>query len=607
MKRNGKKLLGMFLALGMLASIAACGQPNAAQPSTTAPSPTASAATALYTAGTYEAEAKGNNGPVKVSVTVTGDAITEVKVLEHAETAGIADAPIERIPAAIVDGQTLAVDTVSGATNTSKAILDAAEECLTKAGADIAALKVKAGGTQTGEQIEKTADVVVIGGGGAGLVAAITATENNASVIVLEKTAVLGGNTLVCGGIYNCPDPELQEPEGIEDSPEFFAQQTWESGDKVANKELVDLMCFNAYDGYQWLKGIGVEFEDHVTQGAGSLYRRTHGSTQPQGTGFITAYEKTLAKTDLCEILMETPATEIIMENGKAVGVLASDSKGNQFTIHANKAVILATGGFAGNVELRQKYCQGDKWPDLGPSVKTTYMAGVTGDGIIMAEKIGAGFVDMDQIQLLHLGNPKTGATKGVMPVKGRNADEVIFVNQEGNRFVREDGRRDVMCQAIIAQTDGLMYIIHDSTKIDLNDPVLAGYLESGDTIMGETLEELAEKIGVPAENLIASVEGYNACVDAGKDEETGRELLVAKIGQGPFFACPRVPSAHHTMGGVRIDTECHVLDADGKIIEGLLAAGEVTGGIHGGNRVGGNAVVDTVVFGRIAGETASK
>lgn len=460
----------------------------------------------------------------------------------------------------------------------------------------------------------------------------------------------LGGNLTVFGGIYNSPDLAKQskmemsnaiketiensinvEPVndvhakaielvkadyekwqangsvGLFDSASWFALQTWNSGDKVANKELVDVMCNSAFDGLNWLENIGVEFSDKITQGAGSLYQRTHGAIKPNGSGFITAYIETLKKYgDKVTILLETPAEELILEGKRVVGVKAKDKFGNAYTINANNGVILATGGFAGNVELRQEYCEGENWKDLSEKVLTTNLKAITGDGIIMAREIGVNLIDMDQIQLLHLGNAFTGSTKGVIPYKGRNSDEVIFVNSNGDRFVAEDGRRDVMCNAILKQDGGYYWMIHDSKNIDPNSPEAENYIKGGYLYRAETLEVLADMIGMSKENLIESVNQFNNAVEKGVDELTGRKLLVTKIEEGPFFAAKRVPSAHHTMGGVQIDTEARVYFEDGSIVEGLYAAGEVTGGIHGGNRVGGNAVDDTVVFGRIAGYNAA-
>lgn len=605
-----------------------------------------------FTPGTYEGSAYGNTSTITVKVTVNESAIEDIEIVSHNETPVLWDAARDTVIAEILGEQSLAVDTVAGASVSSNGIIRAVEDALASSGADLTALKIsKTKEVAAPQEITKTADVIVVGGGGAGLVAALSAAEEGASVIVVEKAPFLGGNLVVFGGIYNTPDPDLQskvemsdavkasleaaisaEPvseehkaimaevkaeyeawqkagsKGLFDSAAWFALQTWNSGDKVANLSLVRQMTDGAYDGYLWLKDtLGVEFADKVTQGAGSLYQRTHGAIKPNGSGFINAYVENLEKYENVEIITKTAAEHFIMDGDKVVGVTATDTLGNKYTFNATKGVVLATGGFAGNVELRQKYCEGEKWTDLGPSVMTTNLKGITGDGIIMAEEIGAGFVDMDQIQLLHLGNPFTGSTKGVYPYKGRNSDEVIFVNQEGKRFVKEDGRRDVMCNATTQQTGGYYWMIHDASSVDVESVTVKEYLKGNYMYMADTLEELAEIIDVPADVLVKTVADYNSYVDNGEDPETGRTLLVAKIEQAPFFACKRVPAAHHTMGGVRIDSETHVLNAEGQVIEGLYAAGEVCGGIHGGNRVGGNAVDDTVVFGRIAGANAAK
>ena len=218
---------------------------------------------ASYTPGTYTAEAHGMWGTIPVTVTVSENAIESIEVGENNETAGLRQWPMNIIPQEIIESQSLAVDTVTGATVTSRGIISAVEDCLKQAGADVAALKVAAE-KEPAQDVEASADVVIVGGGGAGLAAACSATENGATVIVVEKMGTLGGNSMVSGGIYNAPDPEAQAPLGIEDSPEFFAQQTWEGGDKIANKELVDEMCFNALDGLKWMESMGLEIKPGV-------------------------------------------------------------------------------------------------------------------------------------------------------------------------------------------------------------------------------------------------------------------------------------------------------------------------------------------------------
>ena len=348
-----------------------------------------------------------------------------------------------------------------------------------------------------------------------------------------------------------------------------------------------------------------MEFNDFVTLGGGSLYPRTHGATTPNGTGYIKAFTNTLDGRDNVQIIMDTTGKSLITDGDKVVGVNAVGRDGNAVTLMANKGVILATGGFAGNVELRQKYCEGEKWPDLGPSLTTSNMPGVTGDGIFMAEAVGAELVDMDQIQLLPFCNPQTGATFDITSAN-------CFINKNGERFVREDGRRDEMAKAMIAQPDGLVYYIfscEDPNEVySLGKQTLQYYLDNNlyGYMIDTSLEGLAEQMGVPADTLAETVEAFNAHTKAGDVDEFGRTSWAETI-EGPYYvAYQRKPAVHHTMGGVRIDTETHALRADGSIIEGLYCAGEIVGGIHGGNRLGGNAIVDFCVFGRLAGTHAA-
>lgn len=651
----GLSALLAFSLAGCQSQTAATTAATTAPPSSEQSATTATSAASAVKAGTYEGAAIGMGGEFKVNVTLDDSGkITAVEVLKNLETPGVGTVPIEQIPAAIVETQNLDVDSVTGATITSAAVKSAVGKALESAGADLAVYKLGAPSKDT-TAIEKSADVIIVGGGGAGLAAAIAATDEGASVILIEKMGILGGNTIAAGGIFNSADPEpqsklemtqgvtdqilaaLQETpvnedhaaliakvqkqyeeyiaggsKGLFDSVELHALQTWNGGDKIADLALVERMAAEAPTDLEWLKSMGMEFLPDISQGAGSLYQRTHTAVEPLGTGFINTYTKTLKdRTDKCEILMDTKAEELIMDGSKVVGIKGTTTAGAPVTLTANKNVIIATGGFAGNVELRQKYNTSGKWADLGKNVPTTNMPGVTGDGIIMAEKAGANLIDMEQIQLLQMGNPKLGAITGLC--FENNVATYLFVNKEGKRFVREDGRRDEICQSILEQPDGLMYLVNNSISIPDPDTTTT---KEGMTITeeekvgwiysGNTLEELAEKIGVPAENLKASVDAFNASVDSQKDE-FGRTLFTKKLEEGPWYALPRVPSVHHTMGGIQINTDAQVLKADGTAIEGLYGAGEVCGGIHGGNRLGGNALVDTVVFGRIAGTNAAK
>ncbi|MEG0660064.1 MAG: flavocytochrome c, partial [Anaerorhabdus sp.] len=339
----------------------------------------------------------------------------------------------------------------------------------------------------------------------------------------------------------------------------------------------------------------------------GGMWPRAHKPVEPVGTGFFNAYQNYVDSNENIDLYLETTAKEFIVEDGKVVGVIAEGKTGNKITLYANKGVVLATGGFGKNVEMRQEY--NTLWANLDESIKSTNHAGATGDGIIMAEAIGAELVQMGNIQLLPMGDPETGSLSGNIEMGVENR---IFVNDEGNRFVDEGARRDVMTNALFDQPNAHMWVILDSHDYPTGDEVnnfnesINQLVADGRAFKGETLEELAEQIGVNPENLVKAVEGFNAHVADKSADEFGRTLYQDPINQGPYYAGARVPTVHHTMGGVKINTDAQVINTAGEIIPGLYAAGEVVGGIHGANRLGGNALTDTVVFGRIAGSSAA-
>ena len=310
--------------------------------------------------------------------------------------------------------------------------------------------------------------------------------------------------------------------------------------------------------------------------------------------------------------MTDTTADSLIVEDGKVVGVKAHGKDGNQVVLHGS--VIMCTGGFAGNVEMRVKYCQGEKWPDLGSWLKTTNAPGVTGEGILIAQEAGAKLINMDQIQLLQVGNPMTGNVSDYVEQIG--IEGLMFVNDNGERFTNEGGRRDVVSTDIMAQPNGRMWVVYsgdvitDPTKVFTNGGVPLNVMcetKASQFACFDTLEELAAYIGCQdVDTLKATIADYNARVDSQEKDAFGRTLFTTKFENGPWYTYPRSPAAHHTMGGVEIDLDAHVLNENDEIIPGLYAAGEITGVLHGGNRLGGNAIVDFVVYGRIAGTTAS-
>ncbi len=613
MKFFSKKSLAIVLAATLTASaLAGCG-------STTEEASSDSAI--QYTAGTYTSTVTGMH-EMTVTVTVSEDAITDIQV-EHEETAGVGAPVADSMPAEIVELQGLGIDTVTGATLTSNAIIDGVSDCLMQAGlteADIATLKEIKPEVAQEADVELTTDVLVIGAGGAGMAAAVTANQAGKEVVVLEKTTQMGGNTILSGGAFNAVDEGSEEAIKNNDSVELHYTQTWEGGDKQGDEALVHTLTDNAYDGVEWLESLGMEFQDGTFTVTGGMWPRAHKPVEPEGTGFFKTYQTYMDTHEGITMMYETTATELIVEDGVVTGVIATGATGNTVTVHANNGVVLATGGFAPNVELRMEVLEGsDKWPTLDESIPSTNAGGINGDGILMAQEIGANLVQMENVQLLPLGDPNTGSLSGNIE---HAVESRIFVNKEGNRFVNEGGRRDDMTLGLFEQTDNTMYIVMDSdtypngTELNNFGESIEDLVNSGRAYKADTLEELAEQIGVPAENLVATVEEYNRhCIGGdleGQEDEFGRTLFSDVdgvndgINDGPFYAAVRVPTVHHTMGGVEIDTETQVYDTEGNVIPGLYAAGEVTGGIHGTNRLGGNALTDTIVFGRIAGENAA-
>ena len=560
--------------------------------------------------------------------------------------------PLQRIPEEIVKNQSLAVDAVATATLTSNAIIEAVADAVTQAGGDAEALKnVKIEKETAGDLVQREADVIVLGGGGAGVAAAYAAAENGASVIVVEKTAALGGNTMRSGGYFNAVVPENQqsqvmtagqlksveeyctmEPkdetmkswqeqltaefdaykksgaEHLFDSVYLHMLQTYVDGDYVGNPALIQSMCEKAPQTYAWMQDMGFDWKEKSIVIVGSLWPRANMSqTYKSGIGFIEVLKNDADKKAFpIEYDLEVKAEEFIVGDGRVTGVRAVAANGTPYEYKAGKGVVLATGGFGANVEMRVKY--NSIWADLGPTIPTTNSPAITGDGILMAQEVGANLVGMDKIQLL-IADPKTGETS-------TNVGDTtsMYVNQEGHRFVNESERRDVLCAATLEQTNGMMYIIssYQNSRLDENYVNTYGIhvddlVERGAVYKADTIEELAEQIGMDPATLRKTVDDYNAAIDAGYDELTGRTVFneTAKIeDHGPYFANPRTPAVHHTMGGVEVDVCAHVLDASGNRIPGLYAAGEVTGGFHGGNRLGGNAISEAITTGRLAGNS---
>ena len=563
----------------------------------------------------YTGTGKGFAGDIKVTVTLADDgSIVDVTVDECNDTPGVCDTAVEKVPADMKELNSINVDTVSGATFTSQGILAAAKDALENGGVDTTALMekkevvVEKGADQTLE-----ADVVVIGAGGAGLAAAITAEQNGAKVIVVEKMPKVGGNTILAGGAVNAVEDRSEFAIKQNDSVFWHYTQTLSGGDFQGDPELVMTLVSNAYDGIQWTKELGMEWlgEDAVFTVSGGLWPRAWKPAGKASAGFFETYGKYIDNTDKIDLMLNTKAEEILVnEKGEVCGIVCTGETGNTVTINA-KSVVVATGGFSKNVELRMAYDA--IWGMLDEKVLSTNHPGATGDGVKMLQKLQADFIQMGNIQLLPLGDPVTGSLSGNIE---HGVDSRIFVNKSGLRYGDEGGRRDDMTRDLFAQEDAYMWIVMDSDTYPTGDELnnfgesANQLVEAGRAVKADTLDELAVLMNVDAANLKATIAEYNEyCIGGAKEgqaDQFGRTLFGAPIDNGPFYAGARVPTVHHTMGGVRIDTLCRVYNESGEIIENLYAAGEVTGGIHGTNRLGGNALTDTIVFGRIAGESAA-
>ena len=624
-----KRLCAMLVASALLCGLAACGSGDKN------PTP-APGAEGKFTAGTYTGEAQGFGGPLKVEVTLSADKIESVTVTENKETEGIGSKAVESLPGAIVDAQSVQVDTVGGATVSSGAIISAVTAALESAGVDVASLTPVNGGdnTTTGEQTLDV-DVVIVGAGGAGMTAGIAAAQAGKKVVILEKTAMTGGNSVRSTGGMNAAKTNWQddngwnEATGLEktlssaaesypeladlvdavqkeyddwkaagsngyfDSSNLFILDTMVGGKNINDLDLVTTLAENSSAAIDWLDGIGAELHNVGSFGGASVKRihrpvNAEGKTVSVGSYIIPILEQSCADNGV-DIIFNAPVTEILMDGGKAVGV-----KAEGYTVNA-KAVIIASGGFGANLEMVAQLK-----PELDGFV-TTNAPGVTGDGIKMAEAVGAATVDMDQIQI----HPTVEQATSALITEGLRGDGAILVNAEGLRFCDEVGTRDAVSAAELAQTGGYAYLIVDQKMVDASS-VIAGYITKGYTVQGDTYADLGAAMGVPGDALTETMEKWNAALAAGVDEEFGRTSFANALDTAPFYAIKIAPGVHHTMGGVKINTATEVIGTDGSVIPGLFAAGEVTGGIHGANRLGGNAVADFVVFGKIAGEQAA-
>lgn len=599
------------------------------------------------TGKTYTGEAFGHDkeNPVKVTLTIKDKTITKVEVDASHETNGIGSKAAETMPGAIVAANSLEVDGVSGATQTSKAIIEAATAALKQAGLEPSDLVSKNTSTTKAKDIEETVDVVVVGAGGAGMTAAITATDAGKKVIVVESQPIAGGNSVRSTGGMNAAKTPYQDknefkeaagvektlataaekfadnatitalaatvksqwdayqanPQGYFDSVELMELDTLIGGKGKNNPELVKALAENSAAAIEWLASIGADVKNVGAFGGASVKRihrpvNADGKVTAVGAYIVPILEKNLQDRNV-QFLFDTTANEIIMKDGKAVGIKATGKDGNKVTINA-KSVVIATGGFGANAEMVEKYK-----PEL-KGFATTNAEGAQGQGIDMATAVGAATVDMDQIQIHPTVHIEEDGNAHLI-TEGLRGDGAILVNAEGKRFYDEVSTRDKVSAAIIAQPEKSAWLVVDQSMVD-KSAVIAGYIKSGYTVTGATYEELAKAMGVDETTFVSTMNTWNQAVEAKSDAEFNRTSFANPLTTAPYYAIKITPAVHHTMGGIVINPKAEVLNEKGEVISGLFAAGEVTGGVHGANRLGGNAVADFTVFGRIAGQSAA-
>lgn len=632
-----KRIAALALAAVMAFGLTACG--GGSSSSTAASAGSGDAAGGV--SGEFTGTATGM-GEVSVTITLTDGVITGCEIVGDSETEGIGSVIVENAPEEIVSGNKGAIDVVSGATITSNAVNEALAAALAAAGLDAADFTGSGDAAAAEDRVVDT-DIVIVGAGGAGMTAAIAAANEGKNVVIVESQAMVGGNSVrSTGGMNAAKTPaqdenEFAESAGVEktletaasewagneaitaladtvagqwaeyqanpvgyfDSVELMELDTLIGGHGTNDPALVEALCSNSADAIAWLSEQGIELTS-VSSFGGASVKRIHRPVDSEGkTISVGSYMIPLLQAKCEELggefIMNTTANEILTDaNGAAVGIAATDKNGAAVTVNA-KAVILATGGFGANLDMVVEYK-----PDLA-GFMTTNAPGAQGQGIDMAVAIGAGTVDMDQIQI----HPTVEANTAALITEGLRGDGAILVNAEGNRFTDEVGTRDVVSAAEIAQTGSYSWLVIDQAMADASS-VIQGYIKNGYTVTGETYEELAEAMGVDAAAFAATMDKWNAAVAAGVDEEFGRTSFANPLDTAPYYAIKVTAGIHHTMGGLTINPQTQVLAGDGTVIDGLYAAGEVTGGVHGGNRLGGNAVADFVVFGRIAGEQAA-
>ncbi|KPU42559.1 urocanate reductase precursor [Oxobacter pfennigii] len=639
-----KKVISLLLMSIMIISIAAC-TPSGGSNNQASPSPTEASGTTPETkreitpmkAGDYTFDVKGNK-PMKVKVTLTDTEIKAIEVVSHEETQGVSDAALRDIPKNIIEKQSIGVDTIAGATLTSSAIIEAVTKAIEAAGGKVDEFKIAESKPITAEESrppmgtkdlptnwDLTYDVIVVGGGFAGLAAAYEAATNGANTLIIDKMPVLGGNSQINGGVYasytsKIADDLYKKLNLTPDTPEKHIEDTIVGGDYMNDPKLVRNLVYGAPHFLNLMLDNGLQVRESITRPGGHYGYRTYTTINGVGADIVAVQKKILANTS-ATVMLNTKMEQIYRETTgeqRIVGIKIKTDEGYK-NVKAEKGVILATGGFSANIDMRVKQV-----PSLTADIPTTNHVGATGEGLIMAQEIGANTMQMSYIQLYPFADPNNGVldATAVIPFSGPSSG-IVYVDYEGKRYVNEGERRDV-CSRAAQESGGFpTFSIFGQEIVDkggfISEAQLTGGMEAERIFKADTLEELAEminahtykgnKINMQGAALAETINKHNGYVKAGSDPEFNKRIdkgIMLTIEKGPYYAIPQWPSVHHTMGGLTISEKTEVQDIWGKVIPGLYAAGEVTGGVHGTNRLGSNAIPDAAVHGTIAGHMAA-
>lgn len=581
---NLKKPFSYFLIASLLSGCAK--QPvNSVSKNTTA---------TKMTPGTYEASAEGHNGAVHVSVTVSEDKIENVEVKDNSETRGLSDPAIQLIPSQIVAYQTLSTDVVSGATYTTVAIREAVKNCIIQAGGNPDAYNTKIPNDEKGQEEELSSDVIVVGGGAAGMAATIRLEEAGKSVILVEKTSSLGGTIRVSGGNQVVQGSKVQKEAGVtNDSVKSMEEDFLKNGDQLNDAELLGIYAKNVGAATDWLSddvGVRYNMEGGLHQLAEYAINRELAYDEG-GIGAAETLNDKVHATD-ANVLLNTAAKHLIVENGKVAGVEAESQKGKKYTLKAD-AVILATGGYGNNNDLLPASARNGLFYGLDSS---------NGEGLVMAvEDANAGTTHMEYIKEYPNGveTSKKHAKSTIAGNITAFSKAAILVNQKGERVVNEKASNHDILNALKKQSGETLYLVMDEATFNewktklaaagLSEDMIDAYVANNGKskpvfTMGATIKEAAEAAGIDGNALTKTIEKFNTYVEDGEDKDFHRakEYLTSTFAEGNIYIVEQKARYATTMGGLDVDGNLQVVDTNGKAIDGLYAAGEIIGGVMG-------------------------